>query len=308
MIATKILCIVNPVAGLHAAGRTRQLLVDYFAKAGMAYDLRQTAQPGDAERWAMGAAREGFEAVLACGGDGTVTEVISGLLRADAVLPLAQLPIGTGNMVAKALGIPTDPVAALDLLRHGQVVPLDVAHLPDRQRYFVLIAGAGWDARLIKDAPRALKRRLGFAAYLWAGAKNLVRLRRTRVTLTLDGVRRRVAAHTVLLVNVGRLGGLPLGPDISPHDGKLDVIAIRSSRAAGVAALAWRLLTGRLRTDRGLRYFKAAEVRIEAEPPLPVEHDGEPHGETPLTARVIPSAARVVVPVDYADPVMGSKR
>lgn len=308
MIATNVLCIVNPASGQHAVTRTQQLLKTHLTEAGIGYEVRKTARAGDAERWATCAQREGFDAVLSCGGDGTVTETLTGLLKAETVLPLALLPLGTANLAAKALGVPLRPSAALRLLSCGKVVSFDVAYLPDHRRYFLLLAGSGWDARLIAGVPPTLRRRLRFAAYLLLGVKNLCRLRYTQaqVTLTLDGVRRQIVAHTVLLANVGRLGSWALGPGISLHDGQLDVIAIASSGPGGVASLAWRLVTGRLAAHRDLHYFKAATVHINAEPPLPVQLDGELIGETPFYVEVVPGGARMVVPASYPDAKIGS--
>jgi len=306
VIAANVLCLVNPVSGQHDAAQTRRLLAADLTEAGIGYAVRETAQAGDAERWAQAAPGEGFDAVLVCGGDGTVAEALTGLLKAGAVLPLAQLPVGTANLMAKALGIPAESAAALKLLRCGKVVPFDVAYLPERQRYFVLIAGAGWGARLIEDAPHTLKRRLGFAAYLVAGSRNLFRFRRTQVTLTLDGVPRQIVAHTVLLANVGKLRGLTLGSDISPHDGKLDVIAISSSSLGDVVELVWRFITRRLKSCDGLSYYRAASVGITAASALPVQLDGEPMGETPLCVEVLPGRARMLVPTSYPDVTVGS--
>ena len=303
MIAKNVLCIVNPVSGWHDSAQTRWLLDAYLTKAGIAYLVRETVQAGDTERWAQAARNEGFDAVLVCGGDGSVTEALTGLLKDSAMLPLALLPVGTGNLVAKALAIPAEPAAALKLLSCGKVIPLDVAYLPERQRYFVLIAGAGWGARLIEDAPHTLKRQLGSAAYLVAGIKNLFSLRRTQVTLTLDGMPRQIVAHTVLLANFGQLRGLALGPGISPHDGKLDVIVFSASGLSNIAGLLWRFFTGRLEGHAGLSYYRAASVRIAAASALPVQLDGEPMGETPLCAEILPGRARMLVPTSYLDDV-----
>lgn len=306
MVATNVLCIVNPVSGQHDATQTRQLLDTYLAETGIRYEVREAARVGDIEQWSRAAQGNGFDTVLVCGGDGTVTEALTGLLKASVILPLAQLPVGTANFMAKALGIPAEPAAALKLLSCGKVVPFDVAYLPEHQRYFVLIAGAGWGARLIEDAPHTLKRRFGLAAYLVAGSKNLFSLRRTKVTLTLDGVPRQIVAHTVLLANVGKLRGFALGPGISPHDGKLDVIAISSSSPGDILKLVWRFFTRRLESHDGLSYYQAAIVRITAESALPVQLDGEPMGETPLCAEILPGRARMLVPTSYPDVTAGS--
>jgi len=184
----------------------------------------------------------------------------------------------------------------------GVAVTLDVGYLPKQDRYFALVAGAGWDAQLIADATRARKDWLGRFAYVVSGVKNLFALKRSRVDLEVDGVRRSFNAHTIMIFNVGAFPGLGIdfGRGVSPHDGTLDVAVLSAMSLGGLARLAFQVLTRHVGNDRGATTFSASRIRIAAIPPLEVQVDGEALGRTPLDAEVRPGGATMVVPIAYA--------
>lgn len=296
----KALVIVNPVAGKRAAGRNLARLQERLTEAGLRFEIRETAGEGDALKWAREA--EDVDMVVALGGDGTVMEVMSGLLEGGRGLPLAQVPAGTANLLARTLNIPTDLDGALDVALQGVIVELDVGRLEGSGRYFAMVAGAGFDAQLIEDTPRALKNRLGFLAYVFAGVRNLFRLRQSDISLQVDGVHHHLRAHTIMALNIGGIEGLKVRgvTEIDPHDGKLDVAIVTPASLTGLLEVTWRLVTRRLSGYEHLRFMQAEKVRIVADPPLNVEIDGEPLGTTPLALEAVPAAARFIVPASYA--------
>jgi YegS/Rv2252/BmrU family lipid kinase len=297
------LVIMNPVAGRHDAADTRALIEQRFARAQIAYEIRETREAGDALRWAEQAADDGFDLVIVSGGDGTIMEAMSGLIKGGSTVPLAQLPAGTANLLARALGIPTDQTEALEAVFSGKPARIDVGYLPREDRYFALVAGAGYDARLIGDASRELKNALGFGAYILTGIKNLFTLKRARIDLEVDGKRLRLRAHTVLIINIGQVdaANIALGPDIHPHDGKLDLMIMSSASLLGALRLALRILTRRFDDTQGLRYMSASRIRVSARPPLPTQLDGEQLGTTPLEVEAVPGGALLVVPEAYIE-------
>lgn len=299
----RALVIMNPVAGQHDPAEARALIEQRFAEAQPGYEIRETREAGDALRWAQAAAADGFDLVVVSGGDGTIMEAMSGLMKGGGTVPLAQLPAGTANLLARALGIPTDLAEALETVFHGKPVRLDVGYLPREDRYFALMAGAGYDARLIGDASRELKNALGFGAYLVTGIKNLFTLRPARIELEVDGKMMRLRAHTILVINVGEIDAarVTLGPNIHPHDGKLDLMIMSSASILGALRLALRILTRRFDDTRGLRYLSASRIRVSARPPLPTQLDGEQLGTTPLEVEAVPGGALLVVPQTYTE-------
>lgn len=299
-MARKALVIVNPVAGKRAARHNLSRLEDRLTDAGFEVDMRETTGEGDALQWARSAAD--VDVVVALGGDGTIMEVMSGLIEGKRGTPLAQIPAGTANLLARTLGIPGDLEGAIDVVVNGVVIEHDVGREEGSGRYFAMVAGAGFDAQLMEDTPRALKNRMGFSAYLIAGLRNLFRLRRSYILLQADGAHHHFRAHTVMALNIAMMEGLKLpgAVAIDPHDGKLDIAIVTPASLFGVMEVAWRLLTGRLSGYERLRFMQAENLRIEANPPLDVEIDGEPLGTTPLTLRAVRAGARFVVPRAYA--------
>lgn len=302
MPARRILLILNPVSGQGKYDEIKSSIEETLREAGVDFDLKETTGEGDALRWAQEA--DGYKLVLVGGGDGTVMEAMSGCVKAGHGIPLAQLPLGTANLLLRALGIPAKVDEALALaLEGGVATAMDVGFLPDHDRYFALVAGSGWDAQLIADADRDLKNRLGFFAYVYTGVKNLFHLQNSRIRLIIDGRELRFRAHTVEVINIGEIygTGFRIGDNLSPHDGRLDLAVLATNRLGGVFKLLWRVLTRRFGDGSSLRYFSGKEISVEARPPLKLQIDGEAVGETPYRATVVPGGAVLVVPREYAE-------
>ncbi|MFC8897404.1 phosphatase PAP2 family protein [Streptomyces cinereoruber] len=254
---------------------------------------------------------EPVDLVVVCGGDGTVRACAD--LVAGTGVPLAIVPCGTGNLLARNLGLPVEPVAALREALSGRAVGLDVGRIrgdglaPTR---FAVMAGAGFDAAMVRDASPRLKERLGWAAYVLSAARHL-RDPRMRLSIRLDGgapLERR--ARMVVIGNVGSLqGGLPLLPEARPDSGRLEVVLLDPRGVTGWLAAAGYLASrapGRSRASGtrertaahgALEYFGATRVDLRFARPQPRELDGDvlPAG-TRLTAEVEPGALRVCLP------------
>lgn len=297
--ADRTLIVLNPAAGQEDPRKVRRLLGGAFAVRGAGFDLVETAGAGDAERLAREGAARGYRAVVAAGGDGTVAEIITGL--AGSGVPLGIVPQGTGNQVACNLGIPRDVEGAVEVAVHGTPRPMDLGQLADG-RYFALMAGAGWDAEVMAVATRELKDRWGFGAYLYAGLRRALAPPSALFRITADGREFEISAATVLVANVGQLVypfvpvELRVGPDISFHDGMLDVCVFAPRTLTDVAAVLWRVARRQYAGDERMIFLRARDVRIESEVPVVTQVDGEVTGETPLAARAVEGGVRVLVP------------
>jgi YegS/Rv2252/BmrU family lipid kinase len=294
----RVLVVLNPASGGGAAADAEGKVRTALEAAGARAEVRHTADADDARTWARIAADQGFEVVLAFGGDGTANEVAHGLLEGGARAVMGVIPVGTGNGLARVLDLPIDPPKAVAALAAGRLVELDVVEVLAPEGIALLFLGAGLDADVNRDADPGAKARFGFLAYVWAILRRLPRLRGHRVALTLDGDTRHLSAHTVTLINAGRmvLSGVPIGPDADPHDGLVDVAVLRSPDVWRAAAAVARLVT---RRGSRRQFERAREVRVDADPPLPVHFDGDVVGTTPLVARVRPSALRVIAGARY---------
>lgn len=295
----RVLAVLNPTSGAGRGADLESAVRDGVLGHGAASaEVRVTSGPDDALSWATAAAEEGFDLVVAGGGDGTVTAVARGVFASSADVPVAVLPLGTGNGLARVLGVPLEPEAALESLASGKPVRLDVLEVTSHGLVSLLFCGAGLDAMINEAADREAKDELGFLAYLRAALSASRDLRRHDLTLALDGRTRRLRGHTVIAFNATRLEllGLAVGPDSTPHDGLMDVAVMRRPGAWAVLRRALRLLD---RAGSRADLVPAAHLRVEASPPLPVQVDGDPVGETPLEVRVAPAAVTFVAPADY---------
>lgn len=298
----RVLVIINPAAGQTDAERILKVIESALTAAGADFKIDQTRGEGDALEWAKSAT--GYDRVLVAGGDGTVMEALSGMIKNPDPLPVGILPQGTANLLCRALAIPLNLADALDLaLGDGVIVDVDLGYLPDHDRFFAIVAGSGWDAQLIDEATREMKNKLGFFAYVVTGVKSLFSLKSSRVTATIDGAPHFFRAHTLMVLNVGEIHGTPVavGDNVSPHDGQLDLLVASNSSLWGVVKLVFRLLTKQFHGGHELRYFKAKSIKLSANPPLKLEIDGECIGEMPFSVEVVPAGARLIVPRDYAE-------
>jgi YegS/Rv2252/BmrU family lipid kinase len=238
------------------------------------------------------AIRSGVDLVLASGGDGTVTACVGGV--AGTGIPLGVLPCGTGNLLARNLGLPLSTDEALTVALTGTDRRLDVGTANGRP--FVVMAGIGFDAQLLAGASEQLKKRVGSAAYVLAALRHL-HDRPVRVLLRADnGPRRRQWASGVIVGNVGSLqGNVRLLPDAAPDDGVLDVAVLAAWRWTQWLRLAAGVLTRR-RTDR-VAYLACRELLVRASRARPWEVDGEVMGLTrTLRVTVAPGNLLVRVP------------
>jgi diacylglycerol kinase (ATP) len=270
-----------------------------FAVRGASFDIVETEGRGDAERLAREGAALGYQTVVAVGGDGTVAEVITGIAGTEATLGI--VPFGTANQLALNLGIPPDPERAIQTVVRGRRIPLDIGQLADG-RFFALIAGAGWDAEVMATCTRELKDRWGFGAYLFAGLKKSVSPRSALFRIRADGAEFEVRAASVLLANAGNLFHpifpveVKLAPNTSFQDGMLDVCIFAPRNLPDVAMVLWKMARGKYRGDDRMIYLQASDIRIESDPPVVVQVDGDAVGETPLEARVVRGGVWVLVP------------
>lgn len=232
--------------------------------------------------------------VLACGGDGTVNAVASGLVGHQT--PLAIMPGGTTNIIAQGLGIPSDPLAICQLLRdEALTAAIDVAQVGER--FLLHIGGAGYDAQLMGMTDRAAKRGFGLGAYLVFGARGLLDQPIVDFTIIIDGRTIRERGWMALVANGSDVvtRGLSLGPHISTTDGMLDLVLFTAPGFLDAATSFLSIITRRYRSPY-LRYERGRQIEIHADPPLPVELDGDPVGTTPFIAEVLPGALNVLVP------------
>jgi diacylglycerol kinase (ATP) len=258
--------------------------------------LETTAEdPGRGQ--AESAVSAGVDLVLACGGDGTVTACAEGI--AGTGVPLAIIPMGTGNLLARNLGLPTGLDEALAVALGGVQQPIDAGRV--NGTLFVVMAGLGLDARMLSGASEPLKKQLGWVAYAISAVRHLGD-RPVRVTVSADGGRRRRMRASALVVgNVGWLrGGLPLLPDARPDDGMLDAVVLIAGGPARWLAVAAAILLHRP-ADGKIYRVRFTELEVSLDQEQPWEVDGEVMGSSRrLTVVAQPGALLLRMPPESA--------
>ena len=242
---------------------------------------------------AHAAVEGGAKTVVACGGDGTVRACLEALAGTDTALGI--VPLGTGNLLATNLGVPTGDDAPR-IAVSGPVRRLDVGTVNDET--FAVMAGCGFDALMIRDANPKTKHRLGSVAYVFSAVRNLpVSLVRTTVTVDDKTVFRGRTAM-VLVGNCGSVtGGLEVFPAAQPDDGVLDVAVLTASGPMQWISVFWRLRRGLPQRSNLVARYTGRAVRVETKSPRPYELDGEDRPAARLLEYTIrPRALAVHVP------------
>jgi len=237
---------------------------------------------------------QGADLMIAVGGDGTVAAVASAIDGSG--IPLGIVPAGSTNIIARELGIPTNARAAVSLLygahrRHD----LDLGVCGESR--FLHMAGAGLDSRLFAATNPGLKRKVGWLAYLPAGARNLVEPP-VRFTIRADETTIEVVSPLVLVANGGSViaPGLTLYPGIRKDDGLLDVLIFTPRGPVQIARTLGRAATRGLAHSPFVLRIPAHRVEITTDPPIPVQLDGDVATMTPATFEIRPGAIHVVTP------------
>lgn len=304
----RLLVVRNPHA---RATPTEQALHEALAPlraAGWRVEVQTTRGPGHATMLAAAAAASGVHVVAACGGDGTVHEVVNGLVGTDAAL--AVVPTGTANVWAREAGVPLDVARALALIPRARWVRLDVGRVrvaSGAERRFLLMCGVGLDAAAVVQADADIdgKRRLGLVHYMSTAVGVLLRSGAVDATVSVDGVREQVDLLQVLVGNTRLYGGVTrLTSGAFADDGVLDVCTFSARSLPQRLLLGARALRGGLerRAGGGIAYRRGTVIEVatlDLTRPLPVQADGEHIGETPVRVSVEPGALIALIAPEW---------
>ena len=294
--------IYNPTAGPRNVRLELERLCSFFRERDWSVELRITERPGDAMRMARQAAADALDVAIVAGGDGTVNEAVNGLVGSDTALGV--LPVGTGNLWAKQLRVPTytlaNPLrlrrAALGLV-DGAIRAIDVGEVNGHA--FLCWASAGLDAQVTNEMePRdRTTKRLGALAYLIAAVLVARTYHGVQTTITLDDDVVRGRALLIMVNNIQQYGGVvDVAPTAKLDDGLLDVFVFKGLGFGYVVDHLFKVLSQRYLEDPKVVHRQARRVEIQTEESMPIQVDGDPLGRTPARIRVVPSALRIVAP------------
>jgi diacylglycerol kinase (ATP) len=294
--AQKVAVIINPISG---AGRRRDVARVRAEQAAALVEQRQldaevfvTERPGHARELAGAGLRRGVTTFVAWGGDGTVNEIGSALVGSDATL--AIVPSGSGNGLARELGVPLDPAAAFQLVFDGRSRLIDAGELDGH--LFFNIAGIGLDARVAHRFAEGGLARRGFVRYLELAAREVASFTPDEYALTADDRDINVRPLLIAIANARQYGnGALIAPEALLDDGKLDLVVVDYLPAWRVLMHAPKLFAGTVARVPGVSITKTSTLGIASDAALVYHVDGEPHvGASRVTARIHSRALRVI--------------
>jgi YegS/Rv2252/BmrU family lipid kinase len=299
-----LVLIANPRAGRGKVDAALPQVERVLRDEGLDYRIVRTTHPGHATEAARHALRNGERFLVAVGGDGTVHEVVNGMIRngtpiaPDAVL--AVVAAGSGCDFVRTFGLPGDAELAARRLASGRVRVIDVGTVTctdgdaERTRYFVNIAEAGLGGAVVARTAR-LGRFLGAARYASGFALTLPGFRSAPVRLDADGHAFGWRAFNVVVANCRFYGGgMQISPKSDPGDGLLDVLVMTGPKSDAFATLP-KVYRGTHLPHRNIAELRAGRIRLDSDRPFPVEADGEVVGTTPVSFGIIPGAIRLKV-------------
>jgi diacylglycerol kinase (ATP) len=289
--------VFNPAAGNAGAADIHRLLRQCAATTGWSYEVYTTTGLESVAGLTCAACQQATDLVVAAGGDGTVAGVVNGLIGSG--IPLGIIPLGTGNGLARALGIPLTPKEAIDLLT-GDHLLMELDALQVGERYFLLNVSAGVSSRSMRATGQAQKRRFGILAYAWSLLRQMAGFEQRRFRLEIDGHTAEVRAAEIMVTNGAPVKAplFPLGPRERFSDGVFEVYILTAHSLSDRLRTIWNLLFNRANRKTNLRLWRL-RTRLKIETigePLEVQADGEVLGFTPVEVRVVQSALSVIVP------------
>jgi YegS/Rv2252/BmrU family lipid kinase len=287
--------IANPAAGRKRKFDLLNALRSLLDKAGLEHDLKVTPAPGLGITLGLDAAAAGYKGVLAFGGDGTVSEVATGIVGSD--LTLGIIPAGTMNLFARGLGIPARLQDAVDSIAAGNTRRVEVGRVGGR--YFLLCAGAGLDAAILRDVKRGTKGRVGKLAYYLQAPLTALRYRYPCIRLVVDeGIT--LQGGQVVVANGRHYGDMfDLAPGASPFDGMMDACVFFGRKLRNYVRYYRRLRKGRHLLESDVGYYKGTSFLLRATAEgtaIPFQVDGDYLCDLPVEIHVIPEALPVYVP------------
>ncbi len=296
--------IVNPAAGAGRTGRLWPEIMGVIKGNGMRFEHKLTEAPGHAVELAREAAKQGYELVVAVGGDGTIHEIVNGLYSSGC-LPDALLGIvstGTGSDYIRTIGVPRAYVEACRRFIEPKIRAVDLGIIEYRrrggaaERIFVNFTGVGFDAEIVRRTTQQFKSLGALPSYLMGALTTLITYRNKDVSVKIDGVEEHRRVCTII-TNNGRYGGggMYTAPNAELSDGFFDVMIVDDITKPDFLISLPRLYKGTHLTHPKVTMKLAKEIEIHSRQKMSLQADGELLGETPAHIRILPSALKIIV-------------
>lgn len=288
----KTLLIVNPVAGTRWKGRSINRVVEKLKEAFPGLELTRTKGPGDATTLSRKAASDGYKTIISVGGDGTINETINGMAGSDSALGV--IPMGTGNALAREIGLSLNPVRASSMISHAMTkrISLGIAN----GRYFVIGAGIGFDAQMMERVDRqykGLKRKLGVIPYILAGLGTLSAYNHPKIRFIVDGEEYIGEYGLIVKSNAGRF---KFANGISLEDSSLLLCLFKKVNTIPFLRYWFSVLSGSPINSEDIAYIRGNEIYVTSDDPISLHVDGEVIGATPVKISLCKDGLNLLVP------------
>lgn len=288
--------IYNPTAGREVIEKNLSKILSILEKSGYETSCQATERHWHAAEMAESAAKQGFDVIIAAGGDGTIHEVVNGLAKVSNPPKFGVIPAGTSNDFAHALKLPRDPSKACEVITQGKTQRIDIGKI--QNRYFMNVAAAGRLSEVTYEAPRRLKTLMGSFAYYAKVLEKLGTIHKP-FSVTLKTEERQWTEEILLLIiaNSFTVGGFEkLAPFAKMSDGLFDVILIHKGNLPDLLHIAALALRGEHIHDSRVTYFKTRCLEVHSSPSLNINLDGEWGGACKGTFEIVPQFLEVFSP------------
>jgi YegS/Rv2252/BmrU family lipid kinase len=293
--------ILNPTAGKGKGRTASALIMEQLSAQRIEFEIVQTTEAGHGIDLAKKAVRDGWPAIIAVGGDGTMGEVVNGIMQeaSGRDCHFGFIPAGTGNDFARSLQIPLDMTDAIKALLTAKTKIIDIGK--EREGYFAIITGLGFPADVMAKANAYRGFLKGPAVITWSVLKTIHELRAETIELILDGQKQEMPAKAVFVLNMPFTGGgLQIVPTARPDDGFLDICVIKNMSKTGLFLTLPKAYKGKHVGHPDIAFFRCRQVTINTEHPRKKLFDGNVFGNAPLSAEILPEALSVLVPQGLA--------
>lgn len=292
MIKTKL--IYDPISGGGIGEEYINDVIEKLRNNKVDIDLHSTKKVGDAKEVARGIKESEFDVLAIMGGDGTINEVINGLLSTN--IPIAIIPSGIANVFANEVGISKNPLKACEAIYEGSLYGVDLGKINDG--YFLSLASIGFDSYVLKNTPLSLKRKYGKLAYMYTGIKTIFSYKPSPIYVKIEGIKEDKICYFMVIGNVSIYGEpyVKMTHKASVTDGLLDVCLFKKKNPINY----FRYFLGailRLHTQfPDVEYFQTEKLHVESEKTLMVEVDGDVWGELPTTFSILKNRLKILLP------------
>lgn len=296
MRKVKIIC--NPSSGRQNTQRKVDQLCSMLINEGYIVGKYNTSAKDDAMHETIKTCKEEWDLIIASGGDGTINEIVKGIIKGGRKIPVAILASGTVNDFANYMRIPRDVEEFFQMIKKERTIDVDLGKVNDE--YFINVAASGLLTDIGYKVPSEIKAIFGKMAYYIEGLKEIPRSKIQPIQLSFksEEFSGQESVLLYLISNTASIGGFKrIAPDADVQDGYLDVVIIKKSEVQDLAQIFINIFRGEHINHPNVIYFKTKKITVESEEEdITIDIDGEYGGKLPATYEVIPSAFRIILP------------